>query len=736
MIEVRNPENDYWTCRHRNYSQACILYHPNNPCPDAGGYHPAKEQQAYWCGWPTDYQNYQGCGCTPAYRYEQREYDLAEAMVSGSVSCAVAGSGGWCRDGAELSLSGSEPLAGYTILALEGTRNGETFACPGSSCSVPLVEGVNDFTFWALSSWGDSSRMGTASGRLDSGPPVISGQMTGTAGEAGWHISEVTVTASAGDAVSGVVSFDLALDGGGWAPYGGPITLSDGEHTIELRASDAAGNVATESLEVRVDAQPPDLNLAVGGSFCPGCGESVDIALDVQDGRSGVAEWSLTAEGNAIASGTGPASETFAWDGSGLSARTHTLTLSTHDAAGNAADMSVSVQLVAPTAVPPTEQSSNPAPQGMVVVSGPTATWAPIPTSTPLPTRTPSASSFGGLPAVPLGIEEAPPDESEPGLETEPVPSPPGSTSGVLWGGAAAMLVAAATAAALEAARRRKEEEARLKEEMRRRNATAEAREAEVKRLAGLARLAVLAAAAAEAARRGWERVFNPEEERLERTWQEEEERGHESLRSYPPPAAVIPPSFDVGEWKRQEYTSLSNAHRGEDDSTARGMPSPTPEPDVFLMATDELIVWSDPVVLIGGPGTSPTYAQVAEESYRGHSGGGPPDPRVAVPGLFIQLLTWVRDATPLMDWMMDRGWIVPDARAGVSYRHTDIPPFIMPDLTHLDLPNVRWDLIGSTPPPPGTILDPGGRGLTITAVQVANSGNQVLHIRDVWIHV
>ncbi|MEW6568433.1 MAG: hypothetical protein AB1449_09775, partial [Chloroflexota bacterium] len=42
----------------------------------------------------------------------------------------------------------------------------------------------------------------------------------------------------------------------------------------------------------------------------------------------------------------------------------------------------------------------------------------------------------------------------------------------------------------------------------------------------------------------------------------------------------------------------------------------------------------------------------------------------------------------------------------------------------------------GSTPPPPGTILDPGGRGLTITAVQVANSGNQVLHIRDVWIHV
>ncbi|MEW6569500.1 MAG: hypothetical protein AB1449_15320, partial [Chloroflexota bacterium] len=216
----------------------------------------------------------------------------------------MAGNAGWCRGGAELSLSGSEPLAGYSILALEGTRNGETFACPGSSCSVPLLEGINDFTFWALSSWGDSSRMGTAGGRLDSGAPVISGEVTGTAGEAGWYVSEVTVAASAGDAVSGLVSFDVSIDGGGWAPYGGAIALSDGEHAVELRASDAAGNVATESLEARVDTQPPDLNLAVGGSFCPGCGESADITLDVQDGGSGVAAWNLTAEGNAIASGT------------------------------------------------------------------------------------------------------------------------------------------------------------------------------------------------------------------------------------------------------------------------------------------------------------------------------------------------------------------------------------------------------------------------------------------------
>ncbi|MEW6569497.1 MAG: Ig-like domain-containing protein, partial [Chloroflexota bacterium] len=385
----------------------------------------------------------------------------------------MAGNAGWCRAGAELSLSGSEPLAGYSILALEGTRNGETFACPGSSCSVPLLEGINDFTFWALSSYGDSSRMGTASGRLDSGPPVISGEVTGTAGEAGWHISEVTVMASAGDAISGLATFDLALDGGGWAPYGGPIALSDGEHTVELRASDAAGNVATESLEVRVDTQPPDLNLAVGGSFCPGCGESADITLDVQDGGSGVAAWNLTAEGNAIASGTGPASETFAWDGSGLGAGMHTLTLSARDIAGNAGETSVTVQLVAPTAVPTTETPSRPASQGSVIGRGPTATSRPsvAPTHTPVPTRTPSTSFFGGVPAVPMGAVGDGPEGPQLEPQTETAAAPRGPSSGVLWGGAAAVLIGAATAAALEAARRRKEEEARLKAEMARRNA-------------------------------------------------------------------------------------------------------------------------------------------------------------------------------------------------------------------------------------------------------------------------
>jgi hypothetical protein len=53
MVQVRDPTSDFWTCGNRNPPPGilgtCILHHPDNPCPDAGGHHPSKEQQRDWC---------------------------------------------------------------------------------------------------------------------------------------------------------------------------------------------------------------------------------------------------------------------------------------------------------------------------------------------------------------------------------------------------------------------------------------------------------------------------------------------------------------------------------------------------------------------------------------------------------------------------------------------------------------------------------------------------------------
>lgn len=192
------------------------------------------------------------------------------ATITGSITCGTPGTGGWCRGGASLSLAGSEPLAGESITMIEGTHNGAPFDCPGSACDVSLLEGANGFAFWAHSTWGDTSELGSASGSLDSGDPTLSGSASGTAGDNGWLVSTVMVSASASDAVSGLASLDVRLDGGGWLSFSDPIALGDGSHTIDLRAVDVAGNTANESFGVNVDTVSPTVDLDAIPSFCPG----------------------------------------------------------------------------------------------------------------------------------------------------------------------------------------------------------------------------------------------------------------------------------------------------------------------------------------------------------------------------------------------------------------------------------------------------------------------------------
>lgn len=52
---------------------------------------------------------------------------------------------GWCVTPPQLEVTANEPLSGYQILLIEGTRNVEQFACNDVTCTVPLLEGENNF---------------------------------------------------------------------------------------------------------------------------------------------------------------------------------------------------------------------------------------------------------------------------------------------------------------------------------------------------------------------------------------------------------------------------------------------------------------------------------------------------------------------------------------------------------------------------------------------------------------
>lgn len=105
-------------------------------------------------------------------------------------------------------------------------------------------------------------------------------------GEPGWDRGPVTATVTATDDRDDapVVEVDR---GAGWTTYDAPVVLdTDGEHVLQYRARDAAGNTSSaQSFTVRVDATAPVSTLAVAADGH----ERRVLTLSATDAGSGVA---------------------------------------------------------------------------------------------------------------------------------------------------------------------------------------------------------------------------------------------------------------------------------------------------------------------------------------------------------------------------------------------------------------------------------------------------------------
>jgi hypothetical protein len=132
------------------------------------------------CGEPENYPAMCGSACSATGCSSSQETSsspgkpLPPATVSGSATCASPGDNGWCKGGATLNLSASEPLSGYSITGIESTL-GLLCSTSGSdvNCSWPFPQGSTSLNFWADSSYGDTSTMASALMMLDSMPPSL-----------------------------------------------------------------------------------------------------------------------------------------------------------------------------------------------------------------------------------------------------------------------------------------------------------------------------------------------------------------------------------------------------------------------------------------------------------------------------------------------------------------------------------------------------------------------------------
>jgi hypothetical protein len=243
------------------------------------------------------------------YQYWSREESSQEtivtyppATIAGSLqNCSI--QNGWCVSTPELFLSSNEPVSGYSILAIEGTLNGQTFACSAANCNIPLNEGDNNFTYWAISSWGDSSTMGAFTARVDTVPPNLSLDISGSSGANGWYVSPVTLMPIGSDSVSGLAGALLSVDSGVWQSS---VTLNEGVYDIAVTASDNAGNVSNASTTIAIDITTPSINVSVSGTAGKNSWykSSVQVSAVAGDATSGVGTFEVSADGGSYQSYT------------------------------------------------------------------------------------------------------------------------------------------------------------------------------------------------------------------------------------------------------------------------------------------------------------------------------------------------------------------------------------------------------------------------------------------------
>jgi RHS repeat-associated protein len=138
--------------------------------------------------------------------------------------------------------------------------NGQAATLIGSQFSLTLAvkEGANPINIQATDSAGNVTTI-TRTINIDTNPPAA---FTPVASPASWTSNNMpTISFLTTDSESGIDHYEIGVDGGttskGSSPYTFVTAIVDGEHTVQVKAFDKAGNVTLGMVEIYIDTTPP-----------------------------------------------------------------------------------------------------------------------------------------------------------------------------------------------------------------------------------------------------------------------------------------------------------------------------------------------------------------------------------------------------------------------------------------------------------------------------------------------
>ena len=182
------------------------------------------------------------------------DVDTTDPMANVS-STGTIGANGWFITDVGLTLTSSDITSGVAQTEYQVG----TFWYPYAG-ALTLADGTHDVRFRVTDTAGNVTITTPITYRVDTAPPDMGSALTGSINQSGWANGTVELTGNANDPESGLLSFEVNINGAGWVDVAtADLEFSvDGVYEILCRAVDTAGNTTEDTIMVQVDTTPPE----------------------------------------------------------------------------------------------------------------------------------------------------------------------------------------------------------------------------------------------------------------------------------------------------------------------------------------------------------------------------------------------------------------------------------------------------------------------------------------------
>ena len=268
--------------------------------------------------------------------------------ITSALAAPAPNAAGWNNSNVTVSLSSADDPGGTGVKQITFSSTGAqpiastTVAAPLTSFSIS-TEGISTVTFFGTDNAGNAESPKMVTVRLDKTPPSITDARTPAPNANGWNNSDVTVSFSCADALSGLAP--------GSPPANTVISAEGVNQKVSGACQDLAGNTASATLTgINIDKTAPTISgMPAAGCVFTETGKLIQIAtVSGSDALSGLASLNVLVTSSQTSDDVGEPDIVVTGSGlqprtvqirtkirNGAASRTFTINSTAMDAAGN-----------------------------------------------------------------------------------------------------------------------------------------------------------------------------------------------------------------------------------------------------------------------------------------------------------------------------------------------------------------------------------------------------------------